>query len=87
MSWRLDTTSTSDWISRSVEGGEIIVVAEANRATVSRTTTFGVASPQDLFAPIVITISQEAAPERELEVDAPESYLFDSAASRIVERS
>lgn len=81
MSWRLDTTSTSDWISCSVEGGEIVVVAEANRATVSRTTTFGVASPQDLFAPIVITISQEAAPERELEVDAPESYLFDSAAS------
>lgn len=81
MSWRLDTTSTSDWISCSVEGGEIVVVAEANRATVSRTTIFGVASPQDLFTPIVITISQEAAPERELEVDAPESYLFDSAAS------
>ena len=81
MSWNLDTTSTSDWISCSVEGGEIVVVAEANRATVSRTTTFGVASPQDMFTPIVITISQEAAPERELEVDAPESYLFDSAAS------
>ena len=81
MSWRLDTTSTSDWISCSVEGGEIVVVVEANRATVSRTTTFDVASPQDLFTPIVITISQEAAPERELEVDAPESYLFDSAAS------
>lgn len=81
VSWRLDTTSTSDWISCSVEGSEIVVVAEANTATVSRTTTFGVASPQDLFTPIVITISQEAAPERELEVDAPESYLFDSAAS------
>lgn len=78
--WVVDDTDTAEWISCSTSEGSIVVVAEPNEATESRQTTIDVISPSGSFAPITLTIGQEAADVVVLAVDAPESYEFDSAA-------
>ena len=78
--WRIDDADAAEWISCSISEGSIVIVAEPNNVTESRRTTIDVVSPSGSFAPITLTIGQEAAEAVVLAVDAPESYEFDSAA-------
>lgn len=81
MEWSVDASTTEGWISYSVDGSMITVMAEPNETSASRTTTFDIVSPQNLFSAITIELSQEAATPTDLMVCAPESYVFDSVAS------
>lgn len=79
--WRVDNANPAEWVEIEVTEGAINVTAEPNSESSSRTTSFSVVSPTNLFEAVKITLSQEAATAATLEVVAPEEYLFDSAAS------
>lgn len=79
--WRVDNANPAEWVEIEVMEGAINVTAEPNSESSSRTTSFSVVSPTNLFEAVKITLSQEAATAATLEVVAPEEYLFDSAAS------
>lgn len=79
--WNIERNGTEEWFECSVSGNDIVVLIQPNLDTVKREGSFNVVSSNSLFEPHRVTVTQEAAVETVLRVDAPESYQFDSVAS------
>ncbi len=80
-SWSVERIGNEEWFECSVEGNDIVVRIAANDSTQVREGEFNVISDKASFEPRRVTVTQEASEMTILRVDAPESYMFDSAKS------
>lgn len=79
--WSVERTGTEEWFDCGIEGNAIVVRIEPNSEPALRAGAFNVVSAKMAFEPIRVSVTQEAAEEAVLRVDAPETYMFDSVAS------
>lgn len=77
-SWSVERDGAEEWFECRVEGDAIIVAIEPNNDTAMREGSFNVVSANGSFETRHVTVTQEAAEELMLDVNAEECYEVDS---------
>lgn len=79
--WVVTCPSPEEWFSFVTDGNNIVITAEENPSTTSRSAAIAISSPDEHFAAITIDILQEAAAPIEFATSAVAEHTFDSEGS------